>query len=1153
MFEAASFFKNSFSSCASSSYGGGIGCRNAGVAVLNVTECQFNSCTAHENGGGVYCSAQTILIVKDCIFSSCEAEIKGGACAVWDIGESIVLSGCIIKYCNSGVSGGGMYLYNFNLNQSDSIVGESAVIECTTNSKNGGGLCMMFSPAKCNVKELNTQDCVSVSGKGGGCFFMLHETFPANSSKPLFFSCNFHNNTALDDNGNDMYLEDLDQKVTNNPLSECYSTSFEKRFVSNDGYNRNRDDWLPYAVPERRINVITGSDSSVACGSWVVGSVPCRTIKYSVDVTSDIIPAFLYLQNGVFNIETDKINVNHKILSIIGMTREKVNLHVFYTASSPSPVADTDSFFFVGNGTLKLSSMAVTRISATPFSRGLSLIICDAPSPTVSVAMISLSDLRIQADENHISTTDTTEPFSSPLVMMKNGFLQINNVNAEKIASLAPLFLYQSTISAFSQANKASHAHTKTSNFSLLSSDESKPDAHVKITDSTFSQLICTSSQPSVISVQIASSEASFMSGKSISNANSLVSQPFKVELKDLQFLGCTSSSPIAAVGEIANSDVTMNNVTLLLPVNQIVAQTTTGISLTNCDVSLSDCVFSGDSELSSCFASFSSHLQYLPTSAHSSMSSFMSEMITDELCFWSGSILTLDQSSTVASNVSFANSSHGGLLVKGGSLTMTEAQFINNSPQSPNFPSVRHNIICKDAATVEIERISSGDGTSDSPSMWMANEGCTLIGFLSKRASQSFIPTVTNIEFVQDYSNYSITVTIQGTLLLPCNTSFGVIYIDPNTKSVSFLDELPFTSNPNETYATAVFSESLFDSVETDIVHVVVVYWMDDKNKQLTASFPIERVPVYVPEKEKCCCWCWLLLLLLIFVIIMIIICCCCYYHKRKKEKEKQEEEERRKLQQLADEDRERKLMHAEDPRYMDPDDERLENVRADDIISPAVLFIEEADEYFVSQKGNSNPFASKLSPLLLPFVAATGSSSVSPHGQPTPANPSKVNRLSSAFQSTVSPSSGGSLSSPRGSRVPSSPFHSKASSLEKGYALFDLDDSNSNNNNNNNNKGSKLGTKVALSDHSSSDVDSESVDSSESTSTDDTSDDSSDESINSISSETDEKSSKVTDDSSDAHLSVNNLSRNTSDICFVSSYSSTSSTSSLSAPLLE
>eukprot|EP00770_Monocercomonoides_exilis_P005783 MONOS_5755.1-p1 / transcript=MONOS_5755.1 / gene=MONOS_5755 / organism=Monocercomonoides_exilis_PA203 / gene_product=unspecified product / transcript_product=unspecified product / location=Mono_scaffold00172:34155-37301(-) / protein_length=1049 / sequence_SO=supercontig / SO=protein_coding / is_pseudo=false len=957
MFEAASFYKDSFLSCASSSYGGGIGCRNAGVAVLNITECQFNSCTAHENGGGVYCSAQTILIVKGCIFSSCEAETNGGACAVWDVGESIVLSGCTIKYCYAGASGGGMYLYNFNLNQSDSIVGESAVIECTCNTKNGGGLCMMYSPAKCNVRELNTQDCMSISGKGGGCFFMMHDTYQANSSERLFFTCNFHNNTAFNDNGNDMYLEDFDQKVTNNPLSECYSTRFEKRFVSNDGYNRDRDDWLPYAVPERRINVVTGSDSSVACGSWVVGSVPCRTIKYSVDVTSDIIPAFLYLQNGVFDIETDKINVNHKILSIIGMTRETVNLHVLYTTSSPPPVANANSFFYVGNGTLKLSSMTVTRVSSTSFSRGLSLITCDAPSPTVSVALIALSDLLIQADENHISTTDTTEPFTSPLVMMKNGLLQINNVNVEQIASSASLFLYQSTIAAFGQANKASPSRVTPFGCCSISNDDPGPAAHVKIEDSTFSRLICTTSQSSVASIQVSSSHSSTSLNNcctnnnsfGISNADPILTPPFRIDMKKVKILNCLSSSPLACAIDIANSDITIQNCNLLMPANQIVSSTATGLALTNCNVSLSDSVFSGDTALSFYSAASFSSLQSLQTTSYSNDYSLMFEGNSNEMCFWSGSVLMLDECTTVASNVSFANSSHGGLLVKGGSLTMTEARFTNNSPQSPNFPSVRRNIICKDAATVEIERISSGDGTSDSPSMWMANEGCTLIGFLSKRASPSFIPTLTNIEFVQDFSNYSISVTIQGTLLLPCNTSFGVIYIDPNAQAISFLDELPFTSNTNETYATAVFSENLFDSASTDIVYVVVVYWMDDKNKQLTASFPIERVPVYKPEKKKCCWWCWLLLLLLILLIILIIIICCCCIYKRKKEKEKREEEERRKLLQLADEERERKLMFAEDPRYRDPSEESaLENARGDDIISPAILFDEKAETYF-------------------------------------------------------------------------------------------------------------------------------------------------------------------------------------------------------------
>ncbi|KAH7829877.1 uncharacterized protein MONOS_1426 [Monocercomonoides exilis] len=145
-----------------------------------------------------------------------------------------------------------------------------------------------------------------------------------------------------------------------------------------------------------------------------------------------------------------------------------------------------------------------------------------------------------------------------------------------------------------------------------------------------------------------------------------------------------------------------------------------------------------------------------------------------EEICKWNGSMVEFEKSEVEMKVTSMRNSKNGGLSVSGGNVVIEKGEFVNNNPSIGKYPSARRNILCLDSAQLNIMSLKGGDGVKDDSSMWILNDGCSLMGIVEERASPLFIPTLRSVE--TEEKEGVLDVVFRGTLLLPCNLSFRVV-----------------------------------------------------------------------------------------------------------------------------------------------------------------------------------------------------------------------------------------------------------------------------------------------------------------------------------------------------------------------------------------
>eukprot|EP00770_Monocercomonoides_exilis_P002292 MONOS_2277.1-p1 / transcript=MONOS_2277.1 / gene=MONOS_2277 / organism=Monocercomonoides_exilis_PA203 / gene_product=unspecified product / transcript_product=unspecified product / location=Mono_scaffold00046:45389-54235(+) / protein_length=2948 / sequence_SO=supercontig / SO=protein_coding / is_pseudo=false len=145
-----------------------------------------------------------------------------------------------------------------------------------------------------------------------------------------------------------------------------------------------------------------------------------------------------------------------------------------------------------------------------------------------------------------------------------------------------------------------------------------------------------------------------------------------------------------------------------------------------------------------------------------------------EEICKWNGSMVELEKSEVFLKESSIENSSEGGLSVSGGNVAIEKGEFVSNNPSIGKYPSARRNILCSDSAQLNVMSLKGGDGQEKNTSLWILNDGCTLMGIVEERASPLFIPTLRWVE--TEEKEGVLDVVFRGTLLLPCNLSFRVV-----------------------------------------------------------------------------------------------------------------------------------------------------------------------------------------------------------------------------------------------------------------------------------------------------------------------------------------------------------------------------------------
>ncbi|KAK2943941.1 hypothetical protein BLNAU_21144 [Blattamonas nauphoetae] len=175
-------------------------------------------------------------------------------------------------------------------------------------------------------------------------------------------------------------------------------------------------------------------------------------------------------------------------------------------------------------------------------------------------------------------------------------------------------------------------------------------------------------------------------------------------------------------------------------------------------------------------------------------------------ICGWNTGFLHFVESTTNLSSVTMKGLGSGGIVQKGGELTITKGEFSDNGRTISSFPSARQNIHCEGEGKLMIDSLSKGDGTRESPSAWIDAEECTISGDQFIVSSPLFVPTLdsdnssTNIEQKTNTIHFSL----KGEMLVPCGLDVEVFEWDSekSVKGASTLLQL-------DTLATTKWTET--------------------------------------------------------------------------------------------------------------------------------------------------------------------------------------------------------------------------------------------------------------------------------------------------------------------------------------------------------
>ncbi|KAH7832613.1 uncharacterized protein MONOS_11537 [Monocercomonoides exilis] len=203
-----------------------------------------------------------------------------------------------------------------------------------------------------------------------------------------------------------------------------------------------------------------------------------------------------------------------------------------------------------------------------------------------------------------------------------------------------------------------------------------------------------------------------------------------------------------------------------------------------------------------------------------------------EEICKWNGSLVHSANSSLVMKDVIISDASSGGLSVSAGDVTIEKGEFLNNNPFIEKYPSLHRNIICSDSASLTITSLKGGDGVMPNSSLWILNDGCDLRGIAGERSSPFFIPRLEDVSVNENGSN--VVVKFRGSLLLPCDLSFRLIF---KTGDVELVETYPFEEDSfvAETEVIGrVPSENISKIADETEVSVMILF-----GKQLAETSP--------------------------------------------------------------------------------------------------------------------------------------------------------------------------------------------------------------------------------------------------------------------------------------------------------------------------
>ncbi|KAK2947351.1 hypothetical protein BLNAU_17738 [Blattamonas nauphoetae] len=155
-------------------------------------------------------------------------------------------------------------------------------------------------------------------------------------------------------------------------------------------------------------------------------------------------------------------------------------------------------------------------------------------------------------------------------------------------------------------------------------------------------------------------------------------------------------------------------------------------------------------------------------------------------ICGWKTGFLQFIESKANLSSVTLKGLGSGGIVQKGGELTISSGIFSDNGRTDSSFPSARQNIHCEGEGKLTIDSLSKGDGTDEQPSAWIDADDCTLTGKQTVVSSPLFVPTLDSDTSSTNFEKKTNTMhfTVKGEMLVPCGLDVEVFEWD-SSKSV--------------------------------------------------------------------------------------------------------------------------------------------------------------------------------------------------------------------------------------------------------------------------------------------------------------------------------------------------------------------------------
>ncbi|KAK2953947.1 hypothetical protein BLNAU_11049 [Blattamonas nauphoetae] len=155
-------------------------------------------------------------------------------------------------------------------------------------------------------------------------------------------------------------------------------------------------------------------------------------------------------------------------------------------------------------------------------------------------------------------------------------------------------------------------------------------------------------------------------------------------------------------------------------------------------------------------------------------------------ICGWKTGFLHFVDSKANLSAVTLKGLGSGGIVQKGGELTISKGEFSDNGQTNSSFPSARQNIHCEGEGKLTIDSLSKGDGTKNSPSAWIDADDCPIDGDQDIVSSPLFVPTLDSDTSSTNFEKKTNTMhfTVKGEMLVPCGLDVEVFEWD-SSKSV--------------------------------------------------------------------------------------------------------------------------------------------------------------------------------------------------------------------------------------------------------------------------------------------------------------------------------------------------------------------------------